>query len=1750
MLIIPDFRGGAWAAFAFPHLKMLLFLLVGIIAGERRVSAFDQDQLTLQSLEAGTGIVGLRSSASGIVVAGGGDFNGDGIEDILIGNLAEGEVILLFGGEGNSKIGSINLDLVSSRKGSLHIKGLSTDCTGWSVSSLGDVNSDGFDDLIIGSPCAPSLTGAMNAGRTYIIFGKSALSSIGTMELDDMDVGQGLVIGGAAEGDHTGSSVKGAGDVNADGIPDVLIGAPSAESSTGSVYVLFGKVGMSSVKTLNLDNPPVDSVLKIHGIYPGDNLGDTNGVSGLGDVNGDGISDFIMGAKWANALGKQYAGQAYIIYGGSKLTSLETLKLADLTFDRGFVIYGEEPYDNAGCSVSGAGDVNGDGYADILIGADQANSNGNLDTGKAYIIFGSPGLSSSSFLDLSSLALGLGLTINGINPGDYTGVSVSDAGDVNGDGFADVVIGADWAAADSLGFAGQVYVVFGNSDLSFQGALNLESVTKKTGLLLKSNTASSFTGQSVAGAVDFDNDGVDDILVGASKAMYVVFGSSKGEIVYTASPTSDPTKTPTSSPTFIPTSMAPTSTPTMLSREPSGRPTVSPITMKPSLSPSTLAPTQAPLSEQPTTAAPSTQSPNTASPTTTPTAFPSTAPTLSPSTKSPTRFPSLSPSTCSPSLSPIIPLPDSTLSPSSAPSTNRPSISPSVSPTSLPSLAPTHSPSSSPSTTPSTSPSFSPSASPLTSAPTTLHPTRHPSPFPSPKPSSCPSFSPTSMPTDSPSLTPSAAPITGSPSRGPSTSPTSYPTSTCSQSQIDVSDVAFGVTMYELSSDETAGTGFYCPSVIETYNVSYRERVAVVEFEYFEVQSPKQGPNGMQLTDYLELSHRGVTRRFFGNDLPEKQIFLGPGPLRIKWVSDSQTELKGWKFKVSELRTLPRSISQCSLNCFRTSGGNIYSLVRIANDRYCPNNYCSFTVDFGAPAALEFKSFLIDKGFDRLDITSDGDMKSFNGTVSFPKSLESSTGSFFIEWYSDEVTSQDSIGWSFEVGSIECDPGFYELDATCRQCPPAHTSSRGSTECIRCETGALSNLKRTQCEVCAGASRPGRNLTTCECLKGYYTDPGKIAEEKFEGGSDLKEKDVQVNCIKCPEEAQCEEFGLELSQVYPKPGYWEDIWSEDLAYLKCRNNGCPGHQSGCTDGYQDDGILCTECESGYGRSGDYYCQECPPASLAIFQMLGSWLLISLVGMGLAYNQVRAAEIASAGVEEDYSSVLVRIALNTLQVNSLAYKFEYTWPAFAEKFFYVEGAVGVTFGYLLSVDCVTSPDSSVKPFYLNTVIVCLSPFFIPLLALLVVVLYTHCNCCMPHMDADAQADEADVNDDDHVISTKKDSDKSPLPATTANEPDREVEESKLRTRSERRRRSGRHSYGSFTLRFASWEKDYKRKVFNARFKAASMALMFALFPSLVLQTFRLFSCEELSEGQPDSYRLISDMSQRCYMDAHLKFVLLLGVPMLIWYVIGFPAASLVWLRQANENMPWNLNAESDAKKYFTRQLKALPFYLMYRGYLPQFYCYEVVVLVRKVLIVCFGVFISDVSFQSAAAVLLIVISLLLLAKFTLFDNNLCHYFEFAGLGSSFVTFFLGWLLSTDGMSQDAKMIASMIVVGVNVLFFFVVSMFVARDLMLCAQHSFRLKEHNVTTAAAAARKSRRARSVDSSVTIEGKKLSLTREIGKREPSQPIEMSPIPLVQQSSHQRRINIITERGHAEEEASPGEVPRKRRPPTPRRQI
>jgi Ca2+-binding RTX toxin-like protein len=355
-------------------------------------------------------------------------------------------------------------------------------------------------------------------------------------DLAGLNGSNGFTIDGPSAKYDLGRSVSNAGDVNGDGIDDLLIGADctgngDSINQPGYSYVIFGKVGSFPAK-LDLASLNGTNGFVIKGVAPDDSTG--YAVSGVGDVNGDGVSDLLIGARFSDIKGDR-SGVGYVVY-GQRGNFSPVLDLASLNGSNGFRIDGLAANDRFGRSVSRAGDVNGDGLDDFIVGARLAKPDDTRNAGQSYVVFGRQGGFPSPF-NISSLDGSNGFAINGAASGDDLGFAVAAAGDINGDGFDDVAVGALTADINGQKDAGQSYIIFGKAS-GFAAKLTPTNLNGTDGFVINGRATGDLLGHTVDGIGDINGDGIEDFAMGAPEAdpdgkpnagqSYVIFGSKAG----------------------------------------------------------------------------------------------------------------------------------------------------------------------------------------------------------------------------------------------------------------------------------------------------------------------------------------------------------------------------------------------------------------------------------------------------------------------------------------------------------------------------------------------------------------------------------------------------------------------------------------------------------------------------------------------------------------------------------------------------------------------------------------------------------------------------------------------------------------------------------------------------------------------------------------------------------------------------------------------------------------------------------------------------------------------------------------------------------------------------------------------------------------------------------------------------------------------------------------------------------------------
>lgn len=471
-----------------------------------------EESVDLGKLGPGSQIIGeAAGDEAGFAVAMLPDANGDLIPDLLIGAPyahGTGAVYLVYGKTDFGSSGDLNLANLGA-DGVLMLGEAQDDLLGWAVASIGDLDGDSLTDFLISAPGHDA--GAQDAGRCYLVYGSTSFPQ--TLDLSTLGTsGSGIIINGAAQYNMIGMSLSAAGDFGGSAFADFAIGAPfmdgGGNTAGGVVYVLFWDP-VTLTSPVELASLTAQEGLEFHGSSFLENAGFSLG--GGVDFDNKGRSDIIIGAPGASYGANYLAGRAYLVSGEGSFTSpvdLETIAGSGdaVAFDGG------SDLEQTGYSVVALDDFNSDGFGDVAIAAPLASPNG-LYSGRTYVVYGSDALTSP--VDLGSLG-SAGVTFNNENIEDgKRGLHLANVGDINDDDRTDLAIGASNVTPPTGTVrtnAGLTYVVIGNR--FYQDVEELSDLPIKS-TMFYGQTTGDFSGCSVAGGGDVDDDGIPDIIIGA-----------------------------------------------------------------------------------------------------------------------------------------------------------------------------------------------------------------------------------------------------------------------------------------------------------------------------------------------------------------------------------------------------------------------------------------------------------------------------------------------------------------------------------------------------------------------------------------------------------------------------------------------------------------------------------------------------------------------------------------------------------------------------------------------------------------------------------------------------------------------------------------------------------------------------------------------------------------------------------------------------------------------------------------------------------------------------------------------------------------------------------------------------------------------------------------------------------------------------------------------------------------------------------
>jgi len=663
--------------------------------------------------------------------------------------------------------------------------------------------------------------------------------------------------------------------------------------------------------------------------------------------------------------------------------------------------------------------------------------------------------------------------------------------------------------------------------------------------------------------------------------------------------------------------------------------------------------------------------------------------------------------------------------------------------------------------------------------------------------------------------------------------------------------------------------------------------------------------------------------------------------------------------------------------------------------------------------------------------------------------------------------------------------------AFCSICEGYTGGLNGSTSCTPCDGDSVPNVRYTDCDQCV-ENAVKTQFFKCECLTNFYT-----FQQDFVNGNpveciDCPEggdctvtlntffEDVQPQegyWLSPWEDERTLEFVECLNEACPpQRGQCEDGYTGVLC-------------TECEKGYRrGDEFMCEECQGGLGL----VVVQIIGAWILIFLIA---TVITLFNIRDAEKVVREHEQGVEDELETDASTMMRILLNFLQVNTIAASFNYEWPSFVSGLLEGEAFISASLEALMNVDCALPDETAVRPYYINALIIALVPFAIPFLSLITVLIISCASRAKRQESMRVLSMMEGKDEKSHSSRRSSVSDSQNLPGnnTQAKSFRAMLERKKLEKLEAKRRErenettniqvlnvevqtekkeektsegsklsagpvleeknssvatnlSGDSRRGSVSkpMLVGSRERagsvllgaDIKAKLRKGKrlmqYKAACLSFMFMLYPTLVSQGFNMFYCDCLT-GADESCRFVPDMSQECFGTPHLAWALALGLPMILFYVIGFPLYTLFLLYRRQEDLPMNWTSMSDLSPVaaYKKRRKTMHLHILYDGYKSRFFFFEIVVLARKAVMVVISIFVQNDQAQVQAAILLIVVCIIIQQHYEPFELTECNHLEYVSLFCSFFTFYFGSFLYFS--NDDIRLAAGVLVFIINISF---------------------------------------------------------------------------------------------------------------------
>ena len=403
------------------------------------------------------------------------------------------------------------------------------------------------------------------------------------------------------------------------------------------------------------------------------------------------------------------------------------------------------------------------------------------------------------------------------------------------------------------------------------------------------------------------------------------------------------------------------------------------------------------------------------------------------------------------------------------------------------------------------------------------------------------------------------------------------------------------------------------------------------------------------------------------------------------------------------------------------------------------------------------------------------------------------------------------------------------------------------------------------------------------------------------------------------------------------------------------------------------GILCTKCIPGYGRKGDFGCSECPDPAINRLRVFGALAILFILTCILVSTAIKQSK-------KETQAILMRIIVNSIQLNAMAATINIPWPQVASGIIETQLAVSQVIDQFINIDCFLSGGDNISSFYIKSLLYLIAPPFLLLIPLLIFI---------------------------PLYLLKK----------------KEVEDFCLINQID-----------------STHAVNYQYRLYYRYYLTSIMVILFLLHPNITMNNFRMFACKQLG---PSNYYLVADFGVQCYTTTFYLWVFGVGVPSFIIYAIGIPILFFHILNTFHafysDESVTSLASMPDQIAGFTKQEIRVVTNFLQSGFKPEFFYWEIVNMFHKQLVVAVVIFFSSYSIiQLLLGTLVSVVAFFAQLKNSPYIDPNLNLFQLFSISTSFVVFYGGLYIFSDELNTVIKeLIGSFIFIEIILFFIFAI-----------------------------------------------------------------------------------------------------------------